>query len=128
MEQREPQFKINKTKLCIQIYLSRKLINLSLRPDSPYQYLIAKKHSDSCKTTAQWSGSEVKNEQMEIENVQSKAADRNCTSNYCPKVLEKLETSYKPEVVVVRIWGVLKSYSMNASRLKREYDLPPVFP
>lgn len=51
-----------------------------------------------------------------------------CTSNYCPKVLEKLETSYKPEVVVVRIWGVLKSYSMNASRLKREYDLPPVSP
>lgn len=43
-----------------------------------------------------------------------------CTSNYSPKVLQKLEASYEPEGVLVRIWGILKSYSINASRVKRE--------
>lgn len=46
-----------------------------------------------------------------------------CTSSYSPKIFPKLEVSYKPEVVMARTWGVLKTYSTNASKLEREYDL-----
>lgn len=42
-----------------------------------------------------------------------------CTANYSPKVLQKLEASYKPEVIMAAVWGVLKSYSMNSSKLER---------
>jgi len=59
---------------------------------SPYQCLIGKEQSDVCETTttAQQSGSEDKNEQMGMENVQPKTAGRNMhiklLSKSAPKV------------------------------------------
>lgn len=47
--------------------------------------------------------------------IRPKLLTEECTSNDSPKVLQKLEASYEPEGVMARVWGVLKTYSMNAS-------------